>query len=121
MDEEIATFRARVAALKRGHRGTPYPADVRKTAVRLAAALRAGGLGPYAVGRKLGIRAETLSSWSEEETGSGFVSVFVHPERVGSAAAAPPPASEIVVVSPSGWRIEGIGLSELERLVRVLR
>lgn len=120
MYEEIEAFRNWVAGLKRAHRGTPYPADVRREALRLAAALRADGLGRYAVGRALGIRAETLSSWSEEETRPGLIPVVVDPEPARARASARPSRTEIVVTSPSGWRIEGVGLADLDRLLRAL-
>lgn len=124
MDQEIEAFRARVAGLSRRWRGTPYPPDVRNWAVRLAEELRAAGLGPYAVGRRLGIRAETLSSWSDAAAPTTFARVVIEatPEQTAPPTPTTPPAppAGIVVTSPGGWRIEGLGLADLAELARVL-
>lgn len=119
MEEEIDAFRAHVAGLDREWRGTPYPADVRAWAVRLVSELRGAGLGPYAVGRRLGIRAETLASWTESDA-EAFAPVVVESDAVLSAAPTAVVSDGIVVTSPGGWRIEGLGVAELERLARVL-
>lgn len=122
MEQEIAEFRAHVAGLRRKWRGTPYPEAVRSRAVRLAARLSATGLGPYAVGRQLGIRPETLASWSESTTVATFVPVVVSRDERRATAFERTTTQErtVVVTSPSGWRIEGLGIAELERLARVL-
>ncbi len=118
MEQEIEEFRARIASLKRSHRGTPYPEDIRDHALRLAARLRATGLGAYAVGRQLGIRPETLASWVPPVPPPRLAPVVVEPSPPTAPAA--PETSSIVVTSPSGWRIEGIGVDALVRLARVL-
>lgn len=120
MEQEIEAFRAYVAGLGREWRGTRYPADVRVWALRLAEELRGAGLGRYAVGRRLGIRAETLASWSEPDT-EAFAPVIVESPARTSAAPTAGLSERLVLTSPGGWRIEGLGVAELEQLVRFLQ
>lgn len=118
MEKEIEEFRQRVSHLHRPRRGTPYPPEIRARAVELAAALESAGHGPHAIGRRLGIRAETLASWSVARP-TGLARVVVQLSEVHEPEPEPVPRS-MTVTSPGGWRIEGIGLAEFEVLARVL-
>ncbi len=135
MEHEIEEFRAWVASLKLGRPGRRYPEDVRLSATRLAAKLEATGLRPHAVGRRLGIRPETLASWGVPDAAPRCAAVVVdgnearslqqrefrpEPEPAPTLAPMRPGESRLTVTSPSGWRIEGVRIEAIAYLTEVL-
>ncbi len=56
-------LKAEVKGLVRSHRGQAYPAELRGRLKAEAVRLRRSGLTWYEVGRKLGVRGETVERW----------------------------------------------------------
>jgi transposase-like protein len=89
-----------------------YPADFRDQAVALVDELRADGWTQKAVSEALDICWQTLRRWRNQDPDGdeGFRAVDV----------AARPAAEPRLVSPSGWRIEGLSVEELVDVARRL-
>jgi hypothetical protein len=68
------------------------------------------------VAEELGLGPATLTRW----LGRGGAGEPLRPVEVQREEEAPGPTSSLVVVTPSGWRIEGLRLAELAELVRAL-
>lgn len=91
-----------IRSLSRVERGVGrrYPADVRRQVVAWVQGERAVGRSWGELADELGIPVSTLVRWS---TRPRAVPVIVQ-------AAAPSPS--VSLVSPSGWRIEGVSLEQ---------
>lgn len=107
LSQQIVTLKEKAAA-----RGSlRYPPMIRQMALGLVDELRAQGLSQERVSQVLEIPWGTIRRWKKKRdgekvgAGSGF-------RRVGMAAAARA-ADSPALVSPSGWRIEGLSLDEL--------
>ena len=89
-----------------------YPEDFRRRAVVLVEQLRADGWTQKAVSEALDICWQTLRRWRNQhpDGDEGFRAVDV----------AARPAGEPRLVSPSGWRIEGLSVEELFDVARRL-
>lgn len=145
-----AELRAEVAKLERGYRGHRYPTSLRRRIVALATARRPSGASWRKIGAEVGIRAETLRRWCTAGADSGRKSsrgvesrgIVPSPERgasdvphgiataktpslvpihvVGEVAHAEVALAEVTLVSPAGWRVEGLDLKALTTLLRSL-
>jgi hypothetical protein len=97
-------------------RGTRYREDLRQEAIALA---RTGMLEGKSLGRlaeELGIGPVTLTRWLEK----GGAGEPLRPVEVQREEEKPGQASSLVVVTPSGWRIEGLRLADIPELLRAL-
>ena len=113
MTTEIEVLREQVAALETDGRGRRYPPEVRQ---RLAAAieqLRRRGATWTSIGGQFGVTPKTARRWlvrmSAEPKGR-IVPVSVSRAR--------PPG--VTVVSPSGFRVEGLSVESAAELLRHL-
>jgi hypothetical protein len=107
-----------------------YPRDVRAQATRLARSLMASGQSRNGVAAQLGLHGDTLRRWLDSSDGEApsFVSVLVAPpdSDVGVALDAPPacqhnqPTPGLTLTSPTGFRLEGLTLSEAVTALRRL-
>jgi len=97
-------------------RGKRYPAELRLQISGWARREIARGSSPRAAARRLGLHPETLRAWCGDASPSSTALVPV--EIVGSAAAPTPTA--IRIVSPAGYRVEGLALDEVAALLKVL-
>jgi hypothetical protein len=88
-----------------------YPAHVRETVVGAARAWLAAGWSPNRVGRELGLAATTIRLWIEASEKPAFRPVTLSSSTMNRA---------LCLVTPSGYRLEGLDLesaaSLLERL-----
>ncbi len=82
--------------------GRRYPPDVRRQVVAWVACERAAGRCWGALSDELGIPVSTLVRWSSRPRA---LPVVVETPRS-------PSASMVSMVSPSGWRIEGVTLEQ---------
>lgn len=111
--------RARRGASGRGRR---VPDDLRRLAVRFAMRSIADGGSVGSAARRLGVHDLTLKRWIDEirhdepEVDAGFRQVVVQ-----TAAQLPQPASSLSLITPTGFRIEGLSLSEIPALLSQLR
>jgi len=113
MTKELARIRRKVSAHKPG-RGRRYAADVRGAVVRYARRRREQGASWAAIADEVGLRFETVRSWCvrPDESTASIVPVEV---VVETAASAP-----VVLVSPSGYRLEGLEPAEAVAALRAL-
>jgi transposase-like protein len=130
MEKELEQFRQEVERLRAGRRGGsgPFPEPLRAFAVRyLGYALEKGDT-VKAVVERLGVSEPTLQAWRRGQTpGSKArrseqkVAPLV-PVVVQSRKEETPPraAATFAVVSPQGFRVEGLGLEEAAQLLRRL-
>lgn len=105
----VAAVRAEVAALGRRYSGQRYPAELRERIIELARAMRGDGAGWDRIGAEVGVRGETLRRWCGVKRAERMVPVHVVADQ-----------SAVAVVSPSGWRIEGLSLADAAALLRAM-
>ena len=104
MENEIRRLRTMLAGRK-GGRGRRFAPELRRQITAVGRGLRAEGRSWFKIGREIGLPAETVRRLCEAP---GFVAVEV---------AEGPTAHEIVVVAPSGYRVEGL---DVETVVALL-
>jgi len=120
MEKEVEQFRQEAQRLRGGRRGgsLPFPEALRAFAVRYAQhTLEAGGTVVEAA-EKLGVSAPTLYEWRKGRTAGRprmklpEKSAALVPVRVGErpVSAAVAGLQQVVLVSPGGWRVEGLSL-----------
>lgn len=88
-----------------------YPAAVRRRVAEAARGLIADGCTNHRAAGQLGLAPTTLARWLDEPDSPAavFVPVVVRPE--GPAAARP------VLVTPGGYRVEGLDVEQLAALL----
>lgn len=127
MEKELEQFRQEAQRLRAGRQGgsLPFPETLRAFAVRYAQhTLEAGGTVVEAA-EKLGVSAPTLYEWRKGRTeGRGQrklpeKSAALVPVRVDERAASPEVAGlqQVVLVSPGGWRVEGLSVESAAQLL----
>lgn len=119
MKNDLNQVRAVLGRLERG-RGRRFSTDVRGMIVSAAAGLREQGHSWLSIGRALGLPPETprrlcLAASAGRERAGGFVPVTIVPDRPAQVA-----HRGLVVVSPAGYRVEGLGAAEVADLLREL-
>jgi hypothetical protein len=120
MPTRVERFRGAVEKSLGGRpgRGVRYREDLQQEAMTLA---RTGMLEGKSLGRmaeELGIGPATLTRWlGRGGAGEPFRPVEVQRQEVEQE---PGEASSLVVVTPSGWRIEGLRLADIPALLRAL-
>lgn len=118
MDARIERYRRAVERFLGGRpgRGARYGEDLRQEAVVLARAGMLAGKSLGSVAGELGVGCATLARWLEGAREA------LRPVEVqgGGPEEEPGEASSLVLVAPSGWRIEGLRREDLPGLVRVL-
>ena len=97
-------------------RGARYPEDLRREAIGLARTGMSAGKSLGSVAQELGLGSATLTRW----LGRGGAGEPLRPVEVQREEEEPGQTSSLVVVTPSGWRIEGLRLADLAELVRAL-
>jgi len=127
MEKELEQFRQEAQRLRAGRQGgaLPFPQALRSFAVRYAThTLEAGGTVVEAAA-KLGVSAPTLYEWRKGRTaGRSRVkrtekSQVLVPVRVAERAAqgTVPGPQQVVLVSPGGWRVEGLSVESAAQLL----
>jgi hypothetical protein len=110
-DHEIRKLRTTLGHRERG-RGKRYPSSLKAKIARAATELRRQGQGWHAIGMVLGIPHETVRRFS----GAGTARAFVPVEVVEDGS-----RNGLVLVSPEGYRIEGLAVDEAAAILRRLR
>jgi transposase len=122
--ERAAGLRERLATVERKGAGKPFPTELRQAVVAYAAQGFAEGESIDATARALGISAMSIKRWTARlgqhrpACGAEMRRVEIVTEHQQSKAMAA--ASEIVVHTPHGLRIEGLSLAAVAQLVRAL-
>jgi len=118
MQEEAQAFREAVAeqvGARSGH-GKRYGEALRQRAVEFVAKARAHRMSVNARAKLLGVSEKTLYGWlrAEHAGAIGFRRVEV------SSPPWSPSVSTPILISPSSWRVEGLGAEQLVALLRAL-
>jgi len=96
-----------------------YPRSLKQRVVALARRRRAQGVSWWRIGRELGLGRQTLRGWMKADPAPRMRVVKVAP-------AGPEPeraqreAGPAVLVTPKGYRVEGLSLGNLTTLLRDL-
>jgi len=118
MEARIARYRRAVERSLGGRpgRGARYGEALRQEAMVLAQARMLAGKSLGSVAGELGIGCATLARWLEGARSA------LRPVEVqeGRREEEPGPASSLVLVAPSGWRLEGLRREDIPELLRVL-
>ena len=131
MEKELEQFRQEAQRLREGRaKGSgPFPEPLRAFAVRYLAQALEKGETLKSVVERLGVSEPTLQAWRRGQTpgskktqgseprAAPLMPVVVRPPK---AHAPPSVATTFAVVSPQGWRVEGLGLEEAAQLLRRL-
>jgi transposase-like protein len=115
MDARVKRFREAVARSGVGGVGRRYPMELRAVAVAVAEDRREEPLSRVAA--DLGISAVSLQRWLEQSEPIRFRPVEV---EVASAEVPETPARGLALITPRGYRVEGLEAAELVSLLRVL-
>jgi len=115
MDARVKRFREGVARCGLGGVGQRYPADLRAVAVAVAEDRREEPLARVAA--ELGISTVSLQRWLEQGEPVRFRPVQVEP---GIAQVLGTPARGLALITPRGYRVEGLEAAQLVSLLRVL-
>ena len=117
MDPEIDRLRHALAESRRLVAGVRHrcPADLREEIVGQSRALRRQGLSLRRIASKLALSPKTLANWLQRYQGT------LRPVTVASSCSMAPGSSDgIKIVTPQGYRIEGLGVDEVVALVKAL-
>jgi hypothetical protein len=112
MDARVKRFRDAVARSGVGAVGRRYPAELRALAVVVAQERREEPLARVA--SDLGVSAVSLQRWLEQGEPAGFRSVEI---ESGPAEAR---GRGLALITPRGYRVEGLEAEVLVSLLRVL-
>ena len=126
--ESLASIRALLLARRPKSWSLGYPPDVRERAAAYARARRAAGVRPDAIATELGISRHSVLAWSraaEEARRLELVPVVVmtgEPPPLPGADSGPSHAVALspVLVSPRGFRVEGLDVQALGALLERL-
>jgi transposase-like protein len=112
--EHGARLRRRVLAQGPRGRGSRIPDALRDELVAYARGRQAGGASLKQIARETGITRETIRNWlrAPERGARALVPVAIVPEVVAHDA--------VVVVSPGGYRVEGLDVATAAALLRLL-
>lgn len=112
-------LRAELAAV-RGEQGCwRCPEELRARVVAYVEVRRGEGASFRKIGRELGISSTAVRRWLRREPGGGRGELV--PVRVAGGAHAPGwSVGGVTVVSPRGWRVEGLDLEGVVALLEVL-
>lgn len=127
LEKELEQFHQEAQRLKAGRRSgsLPFPEALRAFAVRYVEHVRKTGGTMAQASQKLGVSEPTLYAWAKgkpagsprakaEQQSTALVAV-----RVGEAKAAAglEGLQRLALVSPGGWRVEGLTLQEAAELL----
>jgi len=126
MDREFRELKKAIAALpRRGPRGRrTYPREVRVAILDQVARERKSGLSLEAAVRRIGVPLTTVSSWLATRSATTTEVGGMRPVRIAPAAPAPSPVESssggVVLVTPGGYRVEGLSPEGVARLLQEL-
>lgn len=119
--EDARTLAQALAAAPRKRHTQAYPRELRARVVVFGLARRARGVSWRSLGRELGVRPTTVRRWCQAaegidgvraETAKGFAAV-----RVVEGVAQDSGGFDLV--SPTGWRVQGLTVQDIAAVVRL--
>jgi hypothetical protein len=115
MDQELQELRRELGALDRGP-GRHYPEPLRRRATIWARRRVAEGVAVQAVAVQLVVHPKTLHKWlgATQPSTAAMVPVEVVVDRVSASGG-------VSLVSPSGFRVEGLTVDQAVTALRSLR
>ena len=113
MERETSLLRAELSRVARG-RGKRFSRELRDRVVELGRRRRGEGASWQSIGRELGMNYETVRRWCIEKQPSAMRRVEIVPAPVEAAGG-------ISVVSPSGFRAEGLTVRDAVMMLATLR
>ena len=111
---ELSELKRKIGRLDRG-RGRRYPTELRDRIARYVAVRREFGLSWDSLSAELGIPSETMRRWLHSSEAADAPALV--PVEVVDSAAEP---RTVAVVSPSGWRLEGLDVAEAVAVLKAL-
>lgn len=114
VEREAAVLRAELSKVVRG-RGKRFAPDLRRRVMEFGQRRRAEGAKWEAIGVELGLNYETIRRWC---VGSSKTSTSMRRVEIVTAARDP---SGLSIVSPSGFRAEGLTLRDAVMMLATLR
>lgn len=100
--------------------GTRYSAAFRAEVVTHAHAEVRAGVPIMRIARALGLRPKTLTLWMRRMPASAFRAVRVEGDPRPNPTSGPAVVDRLVVVAPSGIRIEGLDIAGVIQVMRSL-
>lgn len=125
MDREVRALQREISQLPRsGWRGRrDYPRELRARIIQCAERHFETGIAVGRLARDLGVPLSTLTVWTEGLASRGTrASADFHEVHLADAALVlkPETAGALVLVTPQGFRVEGLRVAELAELFRAL-
>jgi len=117
MAPEVHTLQAVIRSHRRGRepRAVRYPLELRARVAALARARQAAGGSLPALGRQLGIPVVTLKRWLQASAPSpAFRRIDLAARKPGEVENGEAP---LVLVTPAGYRVEGLTLAGVRELL----
>jgi len=105
-EQEAAEHRVTLTKSRRRGRGGGYDTAARERAVEILRAGRSEGASLATIARALGVHAISLSNWASKVRDETFAAVVVAK-----------PAAKLTLVSPTGWRLEGLDVASVRALL----
>ena len=117
MDDRVRRLRSRLEALSRGKapRGVRYPVELRAEVVRLAREAHGAGVRAGALAKQLGLPPGTITRWGGRGPRQRLRRIKIVPAR--PAVMSPPSAPGLVTLR--GWRVEGLDVATLLRVLQL--
>lgn len=114
-EQQAEVLRAALAKADRSGTGSPYPEELRRTAVEYHRQRQEEGASVRVVAAELGVSGLSLSRWSRSlgRPGHGFRAIELVAEPVRCAG-------PLIVHGPRGLRIEGLTVADVVELVERL-
>jgi len=135
MDQHARQIRAAIAALGKREPNCPYPQHIRAEVVAYTDRGRKRGRAWRTLGQALGLDGSTVRRWLEDAEANGAAGgsqsdvpdaavedqpTALVPVDVQADAPAVQVRADLVLVSPSGFRLLGLELAEAAELLRTL-
>jgi hypothetical protein len=114
MTRDVRGLRRAVRALGPRHRGARVPPALRVAIAAYAHDARAAGVSCHALAERVGVSAESIRRWTRSAPGCDGGGGLVPVQVVAEAAAT------VTVWSPTGYRVDGLSVSEAAELLRRL-
>jgi transposase-like protein len=117
--QTAARLRGQLAAVGARHQGARIPPRLRAEIIAHARAWRAAGASMRTIAAALGVAPESIRRWTQQMQSASTAPPALVPVRV-VAARTPAVPAPLALVSPRGFRVEGLGLADVRALLAAL-